>query len=83
MPRNARVLMPFYEDFLDGSFRADSFGTGGMNLNHLLAAEGIDPTHRKHVLVMRHRPAERALRKVLPWLAAFNTIFYPDEVPRS
>ena len=38
-----------------------------MQLNDLLTAEGIDP---KTVLVMRHVPAERELRKVLPWLAA-------------
>jgi hypothetical protein len=38
-----------------------------MDLNNLLAAQEIDP---KPVLVMRHRPQERELRKVLPWLAA-------------
>jgi hypothetical protein len=38
-----------------------------MNLNDLLRDKGIDP---KHVLVMRHRPHEPELRKVLPWLAA-------------
>ena len=38
-----------------------------MQLNDLLNIEGIDPTE---VLVMRHRPTEPGLRKVLPWLAA-------------
>ncbi|MFH1891862.1 MAG: GIY-YIG nuclease family protein [Candidatus Zixiibacteriota bacterium] len=38
-----------------------------MNLNDLLLGEGIDP---KHVLVLRHRPREPELNKVLPWLAA-------------
>ena len=38
-----------------------------MNLNDLLIDEGFDP---KQVLVLRHRPRERELRKVLPWLAA-------------
>jgi hypothetical protein len=38
-----------------------------MNLNDLLTGNGIDP---KHVLVLRHRPHEPELRKVLPWLVA-------------
>jgi hypothetical protein len=38
-----------------------------MNLNDLLAGKGIDP---QHVLVMRHRPSEPELNKVLPWLSA-------------
>lgn len=38
-----------------------------MQLNDLLLKKGIDP---RHVLVMRHRPHEPELRKVLPWLAA-------------
>ena len=38
-----------------------------MNLNDLLARERIDP---RSVLVFRHRPRERQLNKVLPWLAA-------------
>jgi len=38
-----------------------------MNLNDLLLGKGIDP---KHVLVLRHRPREPELNKVLPWLAA-------------
>lgn len=38
-----------------------------MNLNDLLKGKGIEP---KRVLVLRHRPQESALRKVLPWLAA-------------
>lgn len=38
-----------------------------MNLNDLLRGEGIDP---QHVLVLRHRPWEPQLNKILPWLAA-------------
>jgi hypothetical protein len=38
-----------------------------MNLNDLLDKEGIEP---RHVLVMRHKPREPELAKVLPWLAA-------------
>lgn len=38
-----------------------------MNLNDLLKNKGIDP---QHVLVLRHRPHEPELNKVLPWLAA-------------
>lgn len=38
-----------------------------MKLNDLLKDEGIDP---KMVLVLRHRPKEPKLNKVLPWLAA-------------
>lgn len=38
-----------------------------MNFSDLLAREGIDP---KQVLVLRHRPHEPGLNKVLPWLAA-------------
>lgn len=37
-----------------------------MNLNDLLRTQGIDP---KKVLVLRHRPNEPELNKVLPWLA--------------
>jgi hypothetical protein len=37
-----------------------------MNLNDLLRGGGIDP---QHVLVLRHRPHEPELNKVLPWLA--------------
>ena len=40
-----------------------------MNLNDLLAKQGLDTKQRKHILVMRHRPHEPSLRKVLPWLA--------------
>ena len=40
-----------------------------MQLNDMLAEEGIDP---KGVMVFRHRPKERELRKVLPWLADEN-----------
>lgn len=38
-----------------------------MNLNDLLQGKKIDP---RHVLVLRHRPNEPELNKVLPWLAA-------------
>lgn len=38
-----------------------------MELNDLLTKQGLDP---KTVLVMRHRPREPELHKVLPWLAA-------------
>jgi hypothetical protein len=38
-----------------------------MNLNDLLQGKGFDP---RHVLVLRHRPNEPELNKVLPWLAA-------------
>jgi hypothetical protein len=38
-----------------------------MNLNDLLSKNDINP---EHVLILRHRPQEPQLRKVLPWLAA-------------
>lgn len=38
-----------------------------MHLNAMLQLHGIDPTT---VPVMRHRPPEPQLRKILPWLAA-------------
>jgi len=38
-----------------------------MNLNDLLCGKRIDP---EQVLVLRHRPSEPELNKVLPWLAA-------------
>src|SRR5688572_9490568 len=38
-----------------------------MNLNDLLLSKNIDP---QRVVVMRHRPWEPQLNKVLPWLAA-------------
>lgn len=38
-----------------------------MELNELLQSENIDPSQ---VVVLRHRPEERALNRVLPWLAA-------------
>ena len=38
-----------------------------MNLNDMLQEQGIDP---QQVLVLRHRPQERELNRVLPWLAA-------------
>lgn len=37
-----------------------------LELNDLLLKAGIEP---KNVLVMRHRPTEQGLRKVLPWFA--------------
>lgn len=44
-----------------------------MNFNDLLKAQAIDP---KMVIVMRHRPHEPELRKVLPWLAAERPATY-------
>src|SRR5690349_13164949 len=38
-----------------------------MTLNDLLRGKGIDP---EQVLVLRHRPSEPELNRVLPWLAA-------------
>ncbi len=38
-----------------------------MNLNDLLKAKDLDP---KQVLVLRHKPKEPSLDKVLPWLAS-------------
>lgn len=38
-----------------------------MNLNDLFISKGVDP---QHILVLRHRPYEPELNKVLPWLAA-------------
>lgn len=38
-----------------------------MNFNHILTSAGIDPAK---VIVLRHRPTERELRRALPWLAA-------------
>jgi hypothetical protein len=38
-----------------------------MNLNELLLGKGFDP---RRVLVLRHRPHEPTLNKVLPWLAS-------------
>lgn len=38
-----------------------------MQLNDLLAQAAIDP---EEVMVLRHRPKEPALRKILPWLAS-------------
>ena len=54
-----------------------------MNLNDLLTRENIDP---RPVLVLRHRPHEPALNKVLPWLAAekpdgFNA-YQQTQVPK-
>ena len=41
--------------------------SSALELNDLLVKAGISPAE---VLVMRHRPTEKELRKVLPWLAA-------------
>ena len=54
-----------------------------MNLKDLLTGKSIDP---QQVLVMRHRPPEPGLNKVLPWLAAekpdvFNA-YQQTQVPR-
>lgn len=38
-----------------------------MNLNDLFKIKGVNP---QHVIVLRHRPHEPELNKVLPWLAA-------------
>ncbi len=38
-----------------------------MNFNDLLQKAGINP---KHVIMLRHRPSEPKLNKVLPWLAS-------------
>ena len=46
-----------------------------MELNDLLAKKGIDP---EGVIVLRHRPQERELRKVLPWLATERPDTYND-----
>lgn len=47
-----------------------------MNLNDLLAKHGLDTKQRKHILIMRHRPHEQALRRVLPWLAAEKPVLF-------
>ena len=44
-----------------------------MQLNDLLTTKGIQP---EDVLVMRHRPTEPEMRKVLPWLAAERPELY-------
>jgi len=44
-----------------------------MNLNDLLNSKGIDPSS---TVVLRHRPHEPELRKVLPWLAAERPNLY-------
>ncbi len=38
-----------------------------MTLNDLLTGRGVDP---RQVVVMRHRPREPKLNRVMPWLAA-------------
>ena len=47
--------------------RGERWGDTSLQLNDLFANEKIS---LDDVLVMRHRPTEPALRKVLPWLAA-------------
>ena len=42
-------------------------GSDLLSLNTLFSSIGIDP---KHVIVVRHRPKEPTLRRILPWLAA-------------
>jgi hypothetical protein len=49
------------------TMRAVHFTTGIPDLNALLTNGHIDP---RQAIVMRHRPHEPELRKVLPWLAA-------------
>ena len=54
-----------------------------MNLNDLLVRQDLDPAT---ILVLRHSPPERELRRVLPWLAAerhdvFNA-FQQTQQPR-
>ncbi|HBB98801.1 MAG TPA: hypothetical protein DC054_25765 [Blastocatellia bacterium] len=44
-----------------------------MNLNDLLEGKGIDP---RHVLVLRHRPHEPELNKVIAWLAADKPVIF-------
>jgi hypothetical protein len=45
----------------------DQVKATGLNFNLLLASHSIEPGE---VMVMRHRPFEQELQKVLPWLAA-------------
>lgn len=47
--------------------------TAVIELNDLLAKAGVDPAT---VMVMRHRPTEKELRAVLPWLAAEQHAVY-------
>ncbi|MGE8286615.1 MAG: GIY-YIG nuclease family protein [Stenotrophomonas sp.] len=47
--------------------------TAMIELNDLLAKAGLDPAT---VMVMRHRPTEKELRAVLPWLAAERSEVY-------
>jgi len=58
-----------------------------MNLNDLLRGKNVDP---EEVLVLRHRPVEPQLNKVLPWLASerhdlFNAYqaFQGDKLERA
>jgi hypothetical protein len=44
-----------------------------MTLNDLLRIKGFD---LKQVLVMRHRPTEPGLNKILPWLATQRPDFF-------
>jgi hypothetical protein len=38
-----------------------------LELNDLLVKAGLDPAR---VMIMRHRPTEKELRALLPWMAA-------------
>ncbi len=53
--------------------RKDPNGSRDINLNDLLLGKGIEP---KHVFVLRHRPSEPQLNKVLPWLAAEREVVF-------
>ena len=44
-----------------------------MDLNDLFQKKGIDP---QQVLVLRHRPSEPEINKVLPWLAAETPVVF-------
>jgi len=44
-----------------------------MDLNDLFQKKGIDP---QQVLVLRHRPSEPEINKVLPWLAAEKPVVF-------
>jgi hypothetical protein len=65
MSRDTRARV--YLDARGPGAREGETGNGSaMTLNDLLQRHHVDP---KTVLVLRHRPHEPALRKVLPWLA--------------
>lgn len=54
-------------------FRAQNCCQTMIDLNDLLTKAGLDPAT---VMVMRHRPMEKDLRAVLPWLAAERHAVY-------